>query len=187
MKTLKDLLQVDWAPTMEASARALVMAVAIPAAIALVLGQWLLFTWRRPLAGVLALVPVRKPDPIDAINVAALTRSELCHIGVGETMSEAFADVAADFGLTADDLMRPVRFLLAGSSRSDESSPRSELVAPPTIEISDEAVAGVRGVECWTDRATGEARFKTVTPQPPVLAPAPRRQRRGIKQPQAPA
>lgn len=182
MKTLlKDLLQADWAPTMEASARVLVMAVAIPAAIALVLGQWLLFTWRRPLAGVLALVPVRKPDPIDAINVAALTRSELCHIGVGETMSEAFADVAADFGLTADDLMRPVRFLLAGSSRPDESSRQSEPVAPQVTEISP-------ALDAALDQAIGIKRpVQPVGLDGLVLAPAPRRQRRSSKRPQSPA
>ena len=60
MKTvLKDLILGDWGPTMRGVAWALGHAVMVPAAIELVFAQWLLFTYRRPLAGLLALVPVR--------------------------------------------------------------------------------------------------------------------------------
>jgi hypothetical protein len=128
MKTvLKDLLQSDWAPAMEASTRSLVMAVAIPAAIALVLVQWLLFTYQRPLAGVLALVPVRKREPIAP------------------------------------------------------SSPRSGVAAPPPAEIS-------LALDAALDQAIGLKRpVRPVGPDGLVLAPAPRRQRRGSKPPQSPA
>ena len=138
MKTLENLILADWGPTMRGIAWALGHAVAIPAAVLIVLAQWLAFTWRRPLAGVLALVPVRRPDPIDAIG-AAKTLSEV----VGEIL----ADVADDFDLTADELSR-IPFHPASPN-----SPRSE---PPA-------------------------------PMPPVLAPAPRRQRRRSNRPQVPA
>lgn len=59
MKTLENLILGDWGPTMRGIAQPLGHAVAIPAAVLIVMAQWLAFTWRRPLAGVLALVPVR--------------------------------------------------------------------------------------------------------------------------------
>ena len=178
MKTLlKDLLQADWGPTMRGVAWALGHAVAIPAAVLIVMAQWLAFTWRRPLAGVLALVPVRKPEPIDAISVAALTRSATCRIGAGETMDEALADLAADFGLTADELLRPIEFAYSY----------------PNLTTSDLNKAGASISETGLGPMSlrmdlGMARpTLPVAPQPPVLAPAPRRQRRRSNRPQGPA
>lgn len=134
MKTILEntaqIFRADWGPTMKASARVLALAVAIPAAIVWVVAQWLLFTYRNPLAGVLALVPVRRPDPIVSINesMAALNRYRQAETEAAEVMREILADVAA-------------------------SSPRSASPAPISL----------------------------------VLAPGPRRQRRGSKQPQSPA
>jgi len=65
---VKDLTLGDWGPAMRGIAWALGHAVAIPVAVLIVLAQWLAFTWRKPLTGVLALVPVRRPNPIDATN-----------------------------------------------------------------------------------------------------------------------
>ena len=178
MKTLlKDLLQANWGPTMRGIAWALGHAVAIPAAVLIVFAQWLAFTWRRPLAGVLALVPVRRPEPIDAISVAALTRSAMCRIGAGETMDEALADLAADLGLTADELLRPIEFAYSY----------------PNLTTSDLNKAGASISE--TDLGPMSLRMDLgmarptlpVAPQPPVLAPAPRRQRRRSNHPHGPA
>jgi len=80
MKTiLKDLFQADWGPTMRGIAWALGHAVMVPVAIAVVFAQWLAFAWRRPLAGVLALVPVR-PNSGDAASSSNLaTANPLAH------------------------------------------------------------------------------------------------------------
>ena len=65
MKTLlKDLLQANWGPTMRGIAWALGHAVMVPAAVAIVFAQWLVFVYRRPLAGALVLVPVRNPGAL---------------------------------------------------------------------------------------------------------------------------
>jgi hypothetical protein len=151
MAVLRDLILGDWAPTMEAIARSLAMAVAIPAAIALVFAQWLAFTWHKPLAGVLAVVPVRKPDPIDAISVAALSRSVLCQIGANGDMDQALADVAAAGAAIGLGLK------IAPS------------MARPTLDAA-------------LDQALGLKRpVRPVGPDGLVLAPAPRKQRRGSK------
>ena len=54
---------------MRAIAWAVGHAVIIPVAVAIVVAEWLAFTWRRPLAGVLALVPIRKQEPMRPIGV----------------------------------------------------------------------------------------------------------------------
>ena len=205
MKTvLRDLILGDWGPTMEAIARSLALAIAIPAAIVLVFAQWLAFTWRRPLAGVLAVVPVRKPDPINAISVAALSRSVLCQIGANEDMDQALADVAAagaaiGLGLKIapsspqSDESSPQSD--ESSPQSDESSPRSESVAPrcPYLTTSDLIKAGASISETKDGPMSlrmdfGMARSTSpVAPLPPALTPAPRKQRRGSKRLSSPA
>ena len=150
MKTLENLILGDWGPTMRGIARALGYAAMVPAAIALVFAQWLAFTWRRPLAGVLALVPVQRQKPIVAI--------------VDEFGCSTPAFTAAMVNPDA----RPNWPALAASD--------------PAIEISDEAVAGIRSVVLGLAGS-----IEPVAPLPPVLAPGPRRQRRGSKQPQNPA
>ena len=160
MKTLfKDLLQADWGPTMRGIAWALGHAVAIPAAVLIVFAQWLAFTWRRPLAGVLALVPVRR----------SMTYPEL--------QEERLVCVAQSFGLTADELLRPIEFAYNS----------------PNLTTSDLNKAGALISETGLGPMSlrmdlGMARpTLPVAPQPPVLAPGPRRQRRGSKRPQSPA
>lgn len=160
MKTLlKDLLQADWAPTMRGIARALGYSVAIPAAVLIVMAQWLLFTWRRPLAGVLALVPVRR----------SMTYSEF--------QEELLVRVAQSFGLTAHELLRPIEF-------ADSS---------PNLTTSDLNKAGASISETELGPMSRRMDFgmarpaPPVAPQPPVLAPAPRRQRQRSKRPQSPA
>ena len=166
MKTLlKDLLQSDWGPTLEAIARFLALAVAIPAAVLIVLAQWLAFTWRRPLAGVLALVPVRRQKPIVAI--------------VDKFGCSTSAVTAAMVNPDA----RPNWPALAASD--------------PTIEIIDEAASSPLATAMAAIAADAEVvgtNIRTAlqgldrpAPQPPVLAPGPRRQRRGSKRPQGPA
>ena len=156
---------------MRAIAWAVGHAVIIPVAVAIVVAEWLAFTWRRPLAGVLALVPIRKQEPIGAIGVAALTRSALCQIGLTETMDEALAGFAADLGMTADELnkcMRPigvVDLVKAGASISEtELGPMSLRMdfgmARPTLPVAA---------------------------QSPALAPAPRKRRGATQRPQNPA
>ena len=61
---LKDLILGDWGPTMRDIAWALGHAVMVPAAVAIVFAQWLVFVYRRPLAGALVLVPVRNPGAL---------------------------------------------------------------------------------------------------------------------------
>jgi len=198
MKTvLRDLILGDWGPTMEAIARSLALAIAIPAAIVLVFAQWLAFTWRRPLAGVLAVVPVRKPDPINAISVAALSRSVLCQIGANEDMDQALADVAAAGAAIGLGLkIAPSSPQSDESSpQSDESSPRSESVAPrcPYLTTSDLIKAGASISETKDGPMSlrmdfGMARSTSpVAPVPPALTPAPRKQRRGSKRLSSPA
>jgi hypothetical protein len=198
MKTvLRDLILGDWGPTMEAIARSLALAIAIPAAIVLVFAQWLAFTWRRPLAGVLAVVPVRKPDPINAISVAALSRSVLCQIGANEDMDQALADVAAAGAAIGLGLkIAPSSPQSDESSpQSDESSPRSESVAPrcPYLTTSDLIKAGASISETKDGPMSlrmdfGMARSTSpVAPLPPALTPAPRKQRRGSKRLSSPA
>ena len=191
MKTvLRDLILGDWGPTMEAIARSLALAIAIPAAIVLVFAQRLAFTWRRPLAGVLAVVPVRKPDPINAISVAALSRSVLCQIGANEDMDQALADVAAAGAAIGLGLK-----IAPSSPQSDESSPRSESVAPrcPYLTTSDLIKAGASISETKDGPMSlrmdfGMARSTSpVAPLPPALTPAPRKQRRGSKRLSSPA
>jgi len=182
---------------MEAIARSLALAIAIPAAIVLVFAQWLAFTWRRPLAGVLAVVPVRKPDPINAISVAALSRSVLCQIGANEDMDQALADVAAAGAAIGLGLkIAPSSPQSDESSpQSDESSPRSESVAPrcPYLTTSDLIKAGASISETKDGPMSlrmdfGMARSTSpVAPLPPALTPAPRKQRRGSKRLSSPA
>jgi hypothetical protein len=65
MNIIKAAFKADWAPTIESIARALGWLVAV----AIVLLQWLAFTWRRPLAGLEALLrwqPVAAPAPAPA-------------------------------------------------------------------------------------------------------------------------
>lgn len=60
--TIKTALQSDWGPAIESIARSLGWLFAA----AIVLAQWLAFTWRRPLAGLEALLswrPVAAPAP----------------------------------------------------------------------------------------------------------------------------
>ena len=64
MKTLENLILGDWGPTMRDIAWALGHAVMVPAAVAIVFAQWLVFVYRRPLAGALVLVPVRNPGAL---------------------------------------------------------------------------------------------------------------------------
>lgn len=138
LKNTAQIFRADWGPTMKTSARIL----ALPAAIVWVVAQWLLFTYRKPLAGVLALVPVRKPE-----------------------MAYSSA-----------------RLAMASQVASRIIDP----VVSPTIEISDEAVAGIRGVvpglADYADSINPPA-----APLSMVLAPRPRRQRRGSKRPQGSA
>jgi hypothetical protein len=54
MTTFKAALQADWAPVIESTARLIGVAVAV----LIVAADWLRFTWRRPVDGLLALVPV---------------------------------------------------------------------------------------------------------------------------------
>ena len=164
MKTpLKDLLQADWGPTMRGIAWALGHAVMVPAAVLIVFAQWLVFTWRRPLAGVLALVPVRRSRAYSELQEEILVR------------------VAQSFGLTAHELLRPIEFADSTPNLAS-SSPNLADDGPPAIEISDEAVAGIRSVVLGLAGS-----IEPVAPLPPVLAPAPRSQRRGSKRPQSPA
>ena len=156
---LKDLLQADWAPTMRGIAWAVGHAVIIPVAVVTVLAEWLAFTWRRPLAGVLALAPVRK----------SMTYPEL--------QEELLERVAQSFGLTAHELLRPIGFAysspnLTTSDLNKAGCSISETELGPMTSRMDFGVA----------RPT-----LPVAPRRPVLAPAPRRQRRGTKRPQNPA
>jgi hypothetical protein len=73
MNTIQTCLRADWAPTIESIARAL----GWPLAAAIVLAQWLSFTWRRPLAGLEALLswrpvaaPALAPAPLLLMPVA---------------------------------------------------------------------------------------------------------------------
>ena len=52
MTTFKAALQADWAPAIKFIARALGWLLAV----AIVLAQWAQFTWRRPWAGLLAMI-----------------------------------------------------------------------------------------------------------------------------------
>ena len=234
MKTLlKDLLQAYWGPAMRGIAWALGHAVAIPAAVLIVMAQWLAFTWRRPLAGVLALVPVRRPDPIDVINesMAALARYRQAEIEADKFIGEILTEVAAEFGLTADELTR-INFASPNPvPRLDKLSYHDPNLAndgPPVIKISpaldaalDQALGlkhparpvatppsgggaggsgstgtssnnfilagdcGGNGATPWQPASAPQA--EPPAPLPPVLAPAPRRQRRGSKRSQGPA
>jgi hypothetical protein len=171
MKTiLSNTLQADWGPTMRGIAWAVGHAVIIPAAIAIVFAQWLAFTWHKPLAGVMAVVPVRKsmafattPEPVVDLKTQAYSQLQ----------EEELGRVAAGFGLTPDELLRPIKFDYSYSNLADAAlklasiSPRSDEISPRSDEISP--------------------RSESVAPQPPVLAPVPRRQRRGSKRPQRPA
>lgn len=188
---LRDLILADWGPAMRGIAWAVGHAVVIPAAVLIVLTQWLAFARRRPLAGLLALVPVRKsmafattPKPVVDLKTQAYSQLQ----------EEELGRVAAGFGLTPDELLRPIEFaysysnladaalkLASISPRSDESSPQSEPVAPQVTEISP-------ALDAALDQAIGLKRpVRPVGPDGPVLAPAPRRQRRGSKRPQKPA
>ncbi len=91
LKNTAQVLQADWGPTMKALARVLALAVAVPVAIVWVLAQWLLFTYRKPLTGVLALVPVRGSDdspPQSAPSSRNLTTSDLVKAGASITETE---------------------------------------------------------------------------------------------------
>jgi hypothetical protein len=160
MKTLlKDLIQADWGPAMRGIAWALGHAAMVPVAIVLVFAQWVVFTWRRPLVGALALVPVRR----------SMTYPEL--------QEELLGCVAQSFGLTADESMGPIE--VAASS--------------PNLTISDLNKAGASIPETELGPMSRRMDFGMARPTlpaaplPPVLAPAPRRQRRGSKRPQGPA
>ena len=160
MKTLlKDLLQANWGPTMRGIAWALGHAVMVPTAVAIVFVQWLGFTWRRPLAGVLALVPVRR----------SMTYPDL--------QEELLVRVAQSFGLTADELLRPIKFAYSS----------------PNLTTSDLNRAGASiseaGLGPMSMRMDLDIARPTPPPasKPPALAPAPRRQRRGSKRPQGTA
>ena len=179
MKTLENLILGDWGPTMRDIAWALGHAVAIPAAVLIVMAQWLVFTWRRPLAGALALVPVRRP------GVAQLTRRELCRIGATETMDEVLTRLAADFGLTPDELLGgPIKF-----ANSSPNLTTSDLNL--TTSDLNKAGASIHETELGPMSMRMDFGMATTTPPaaplPPVLAPAPRKQRRGSKRPQNPA
>jgi len=50
--TIKRALQSDWSPIIEATVRALIW----PIAAVIVVAQWAQFTWRRPWAGVRAVI-----------------------------------------------------------------------------------------------------------------------------------
>ena len=169
MKTLlKDLLQADWGPTMRGVAWALGHAVAIPAAVLIVMAQWLLYTHRRPLVGVLALVPVRKPGPTE----------------VDKFIDEILAEVAAGFALDADALTR-INFASPNPvPRLDKLSYHDPNLAndgPPVIKISP-------ALDAALDQAIGLKRpVRPVGPDGLVLTPAPRRQRRRSNRPQGPA
>ena len=70
--------------------------------------------------------------------------------------------------------MQPIEFKYNSPNLADDG--------PPAIEISDEAVAGIRSVVLGLAGS-----IEPVAPLPPVLAPAPRRQRRRSNRPQVPA
>ena len=190
MKTLlKDLLQADWGPTMRGIARALGHAVAIPAAVLIVLAQWLAFTWRRPLAGVLALVPVRRSMTYPEIQEELLRPIEFAD------SSPNLADVAPNLAVSSPNLTTSDLNKAGASIGETELGPMSTRMdfgmarptppvapQPPAREVSDEAVAGIRALVLGLAGST-----EPPAPLPPVLAPGPRRQRRDSKQPQNPA
>ena len=155
MKTRENLILGDWGPTMRGIAWALGHAVMVPTAVAIVFVQWLVFTWRRPLAGVLALVPVRR----------SMTYPEL--------QEELLGRVAQSFGLTADKLMRPITFAASSPNLADDG-PSARVVSPALDAALDQAIELKRPA-------------RPVGPDGLVLAPAPRRQRRGSKRHQGPA
>ena len=117
MKTvLKDLILGDWGPTMRGIAWALGHAVMVPAAIALVFAQWLLFTYRRPLAGVLVLVPVRNPgalygsiESISSIPHFPQPTSETPPVAPPAAEISPPPDAALDQSLGLKRPVRPVR------------------------------------------------------------------------------
>ena len=170
---LENLILGDWGPTMRGIAWVLGYSVAIPAAALIVIAQWLVFTWRRPLAGVLALVPVRR----------SMTYPKL--------QEEPLARVAQSFGLTADELLRPIEFKTA--PRIWRMTDLNLAVSSPNLTTSDLNKAGASISETELGPMSSRMDFGMarptlpVAPQPPVLAPAPRRQRRGGKRPQSPA
>ena len=174
MKTLENLILGDWGPTMRGIAWALGHAVAIPAAVLIVFAQWLAFTWRRPLAGVLALVPARKPDPVNAINesMAALAGYRQAEIEVDEFIGEMLSEVAAVFGLTADELTR-IDFapstpnLTSTAPNLAASSPNLANDGPPARVISP-------ALDAALDQVIGLKRpARPVGPDGMLLAPTP--------------
>ena len=65
---IKAALQSDWAPIIEATVRALVHLIAA----VIVLAQWAQFTWRRPWAGLLALLTWQPARVVEASTAAPL-------------------------------------------------------------------------------------------------------------------
>jgi hypothetical protein len=167
-KILCNTLQADWGPAMRTIAWAVGHAVIIPAAVVIVLAQWLAFTYQRPLAGVLALVPVRKsmtfattPEPVVDLKTQAYSQFQ----------KEGLERVAAGFGLTADELAR-IDFAPSPPNLADDEPPAR--VISPALDAALDQLLATRPV-------------RPAAPLPPAPALAPRRQRRGSKRPQSTA
>jgi len=179
MKTiLKDLFQADWGPTMRGIAYALGYAVMVPVAVALVLAQWLAFTYQRPLAGMLALVPVQSnsgdaaSSPKLASSYRDLTTSDLAKAGASVVETELGPMVTRmGFGVA-----RPVESLAPFMGGNGDGL-RLVFECPPVI------LCGGGGGSI----APASAPESELPAIPPVLKPGPRRQRRGSKRPQFPA